>query len=844
MAAFKNTLMRAALLAMVAGLSACDDGEDGSNGMDGTDGSDGSNGLNSLVAHTQLAEGNANCPAGGVQIDSGLDSSADGVLDADEITDTSYVCSEVSAQSFQRVATLPVCLQDEANCDSDTTTAAEIVAASVDGLTLIYSDSPAERIGFVDITDPASPQALGTLAMAGEPTSVAVRGGYALVAVNTSEDFINVSGQLAVVDIATQALVATLPLSGQPDSVAISPDGQYAAIVIENERDEDLNDGVPPQLPAGTLGIVQLDGEPASWVVSQVDLTGIAELYATDPEPEFVDINSDNLAAVTLQENNHVVLVDLATASVVGDFSAGSVDLTGIDATEESPALVSQTESLEGVLREPDGIAWLGNGLLATADEGDLDGGSRGFTVFNTQGEVVFGAGNALDRIAARLGHYPDSRSENKGNEPENVEYGVYGDHKFLFVASERSSLVFVYDVTDPANPAYLQTLPAGVGPEGVLAIPSRNLLIAANEEDSRGDIYRSSLSIYRYQDGLPTYPTIRSADRADGSPIPWAALSGLAADPASATTLYGVDDSYFQQNRIFTLDLGTLPATLTAELRIADTSDVFAAVPVVDLADPSVPADDASRVSVFDEADLDALINDDKSVNIDPEGIAVASDGGFWIASEGAGTIGDAARPINSLNFIFKLDAAGVIEQVVTLPDEVNALQQRFGYEGIAEYDGSAYVAFQRAWAGETNPRLGIYDVEAGTWSFLFYPLEPVASQNGGWVGLSDLTALGNGEFLVVERDNQGGPDAAIKRLYRFDVSGLADGATVTKTLVRDLMDDLQAPGGVVPEKIEGLAVAVDGDVIIVNDNDGVEDNSGETQLLNLGAILTVAEE
>jgi hypothetical protein len=35
-------------------------------------------------------------------------------------------------------------------------------------------------------------------------------------------------------------------LGGQPDSVAASPDGRYLAVAIENERDEDLDDGVIP----------------------------------------------------------------------------------------------------------------------------------------------------------------------------------------------------------------------------------------------------------------------------------------------------------------------------------------------------------------------------------------------------------------------------------------------------------------------------------------------------------------------------------------------------------------------------------------------------------------------
>ena len=51
--------------------------------------------------------------------------------------------------------------------------------------------------------------------------------------------------------------------------------------------------------------------------------------------------------------------------------------------------------------------------------------------------------------------------------------------------------------------------------------------------------------------------------------------------------------------------------------------------------------------------------------------------------------------------------------------------------------------------------------------------------------------------------------------------------------------MPDLLAPGGLLYEKIEGMALMDDGDVYVCNDNDGVDDNSGETQLLNVGAIL-----
>lgn len=68
-------------------------GQDGNNGADGVDGNNGNDGLNSLISQTSLQVGNENCRNGGVQIDSGLDTNSDGILDAGEITATDYVCA-------------------------------------------------------------------------------------------------------------------------------------------------------------------------------------------------------------------------------------------------------------------------------------------------------------------------------------------------------------------------------------------------------------------------------------------------------------------------------------------------------------------------------------------------------------------------------------------------------------------------------------------------------------------------------------------------------------------------------------------------------------------------------
>ncbi len=579
---------------------------------------------------------------------------------------------------FQRIATFPVfentCLVQSDDC-VDTKTVAEIVTSSSNGRTLIYTDNETENIGFVDITNPSSPQPAGLVAVGGEPTSVAVAGNYALASINTSTDFVNTSGLLQIIHIMNRSIVRTINLGGQPDAIAVSPDGRYAAVAIENERDEDLDDGRPPQLPEGFLVIVDLTGLPTGWSTRTVPLVGRADRFPEDPEPEFVDINHNNVAVVTLQENNHLVLVDLPTGYILNDFSAGDTDLFGIDTQDND--LIEPNSNQFDRLREPDAVAWLGNHRFATADEGDLDGGSRGFTIFDINGNVVFNAGTSVEQLVTRLGHYAEDWSENNGNEPEGIEYGSYDDNDYLFVGSERSNVVAVFNV-DSVTPELVQTLPTGVGPEGLLAIPNRNLFVVASEVDDRGNKIRSSLTIYSLVGGdddnddddgesIPTYPTIQSADRPDGSPIPWGALFALAGDSTDSTRAYTVYDSSYKKSRIFPVDVSVKPALITDEIVLNDHG---------------------------------------ATLDLDHEGIATRLDGSFWIVSEGAGSVDDPNRPVTSLNLLLQVNADGAVQQTIQLPAATNALQRRFGFDGVASVGQGAnevvYVAFQREWVGD----------------------------------------------------------------------------------------------------------------------------------------------
>ncbi|SHF25628.1 Esterase-like activity of phytase [Kaistia soli DSM 19436] len=709
-----------------------------------------------------------------------------------------------AAEMFNRIATFHVVDNLPAGADPKKATVAEIITATSDGNTLVYTDSPGERIGLIDITDAKAPKPAGTVALGGEPTSTVVAGGMALVGVVTSASKAQPSGHLAIVDLATKSVKATCDLAGQPDSLAMSPDGQFLAIAIENERDEEINDGALPQLPGGSLVTFRIgtDGSVDCASKALIDVAGLAAVAPEDPEPEFVDFNDKNQIVLTLQENNHIVIADAATGKVVTHFPAGTVDLDGIDVKKDG--VIDLSGKMTEVAREPDGVQWIDADRFVTANEGDWKGGSRGFTIFKTDGSVDYDSGTSFEYETVRLGHYPEKRNK-KGNEPEGAEVATFGGDRLIFIGSERASLVGVYkDEGTGKAPTLLQALPGGIGPEGLLAIPARNLFVTAAENDLREDgLIGSVVTLYERSDAPAAYPTIVSADK-DGKPIGWAALSGTVADAKVAGKLYAVIDSAQSIGRILTIDAKQTPALITDAITV--TKD-------------GKPAE-----------------------NLDLEGIALAADGGFWLASEG-----NPEREKNKTQSkLIHTDATGAILEEIILPEALAANATRFGFEGVTVTgsgdDETLWLAVQREWKDDPKgyTKLLAYKPAAKSWGAVHYPLDKAAK---GWVGLSEITAVPGG-LVVIERDNQIGRDAAIKKLAFVPLAGVTpaplggDLPKVTKQDLVDLLPALAAPKGYVLDKVESFAIDADGNAFAVTDNDGVDDHSGETQFLRLGKL------
>ena len=167
----------------------------------------------------------------------------------------------------------------------------------------------------------------------------------------------------------------------------------------------------------------------------------------------------------------------------------------------------------------------IGEGRLKTlADQndpvtGNLVGfGGRGFSIHNNKGEVVYDSGNLTEEIAAELGYYPDGRSDDKGTEPETVEYFSFGKKKnkrhYVAVALERcynngdedelGTIVPIFEIVDldAANNddrvkhvATLQS-PESLSPEGLLFVhdtKSSGHMFVTNEVSRTLDTYAIS---------------------------------------------------------------------------------------------------------------------------------------------------------------------------------------------------------------------------------------------------------------------------------------------------------------------------------------------------------------
>ncbi len=192
--------------------------------------------------------------------------------------------------------------------------------------------------------------------------------------------------------------------------------------------------------------------------------------------------------------------------------------------------------------------AALGRLNVSTID-GDIDGdgdfdqlfsyGARSFTIFDANGAVVFDSGDQFEQFIAA--NFParfnstnasaanpagaENRSDDKGPEPEGVAIAQVDGRTLAVIGLERDSGVMIYDVTDPANAAfvtYIDGVSAGdLAPESITVIPADQSATGRTEIIVTAEA-SGTTSVYELTTLTPTDPaTLTGGDDDDDAPAP-----------------------------------------------------------------------------------------------------------------------------------------------------------------------------------------------------------------------------------------------------------------------------------------------------------------------------------
>ncbi len=251
--------------------------------------------------------------------------------------------------------------------------------------------------------------------------------------------------------------VANLPSLGylagdKPEGLTMLPDGTLAVV---NDNDFGIAGDVNPVLgiitfPEGENGLDASDRDDeiniANWPVYGMFMPDTIDAFELGGRTFLITANEGDAREYdTLVEEERIKDLDL------------------------NPAYFADA----GDLQENEEIGRLN--ATSTMGDWDNDGeyealfvfGGRSFSIWDEQGNLVYDSGSLIEEITAEL--FPDdfnanndendsleSRSDNKGPEPEAVEVASIGGRTFAFVGLERMGGFLTFDISVPWTPLFL----------------------------------------------------------------------------------------------------------------------------------------------------------------------------------------------------------------------------------------------------------------------------------------------------------------------------------------------------------------------------------------------------
>ncbi|MCG7556131.1 choice-of-anchor I family protein [Pseudoalteromonas sp. Of11M-6] len=314
----------------------------------------------------------------------------------------------------------------------------------------------------------------------------------------------------------------TVAMDLEPEYVTISKDNRFAYVSIQENNALAIVD-----LSDNSLNLVGLGFK--DWSNYTMDASDKDKKINFKKYPGLYGMyQPDSISSYTWKGANFIVSANEGDGREYFFDAADEADCTakgGLDYDKDDGCLAYIDESRAEDLTLASNFAYLNNDdddigrLKVTTVKGDEnnDGqyealytyGARSFTIWDSNGLVVFDSGDQIERITASVHgaqfnndedtNEGDTRSDAKGPEPEALALGQIGERTFAFVGLERMGSIMVYDITNPYDVKFEDyfynrglvedaEISGDLAPEGMAFIPADKsatgeaLLVIGNE--------------------------------------------------------------------------------------------------------------------------------------------------------------------------------------------------------------------------------------------------------------------------------------------------------------------------------------------------------------------------
>lgn len=314
----------------------------------------------------------------------------------------------------------------------------------------------------------------------------------------------------------------TVAMDLEPEYVSISKDNNYAYVSIQENNGLAIINLEDNSVELKALGFkdwsdLQIDASDKDGGVNFKSYPGLYGMYQPDTISSFSWKGANFIVSANEGDAREYFfdVTDEADCAAKGglDYDEDDGCLAYIDESRvEDLTLAANFDYLNN---DDDDIGRLKVSTVKgnTNDDGQYESlyayGARSFTIWDSNGLVVFDSGDDIGRITASVHgeafnnnedeNEGDTRSDDKGAEPEALTIGTIDERTFAFIGLERMGGIMVYDITNPYDVQFEDyfynrgviegaDITGDLAPEGMVFVPAEQsatgepLLIIGNE--------------------------------------------------------------------------------------------------------------------------------------------------------------------------------------------------------------------------------------------------------------------------------------------------------------------------------------------------------------------------